>query len=91
MEALQSIQKEKESLEASIKDLNDGKDVLEEKKMAKNELTLKREVRGWSALFSMTVLMPFSRGYASNCPMPRKNSIVQSVMLKRNGTQANKL
>ena len=45
IEALQAIQQEKESLEASIKDLNDGKDALEKKKMAKNELMLKREVR----------------------------------------------
>ena len=43
-EALQAIQKEKETLEASLKDLTDGKDALEEKKMTKNELVLKREV-----------------------------------------------
>ena len=43
-EALQAIQKEKGGLEASLKDLTDGKDALEEKKMTKNELTLKREV-----------------------------------------------
>lgn len=48
-EALQAIQKEKGSLEASIKDLTDGKDILEEKKMTKNELALKREVCGWPA------------------------------------------
>ncbi|KAF9653021.1 hypothetical protein BDM02DRAFT_3265678 [Thelephora ganbajun] len=42
-EALQAMQKEKGALEASIKDLTDGKDVLEEKKTTKNELTLKRE------------------------------------------------
>lgn len=44
-EALQAIQKEKGALEASLKDLTDGKDILEEKKMTKNELALKREVR----------------------------------------------
>ena len=38
------IQKEKGALEASLKDLIDGKDGLEEKKMTKNELALKREV-----------------------------------------------
>lgn len=42
-ETLQAIQKEKGSLEASVKDLTDGKDILEEKKMTKNELALKRE------------------------------------------------
>jgi cell division protein FtsB len=44
-EALQAIQKEKGTLEASTKDLTDGRDALEEKKMTKNELALKREVR----------------------------------------------
>jgi len=43
-EALQAIQKEKGVLEASMKDLTDGRDVLEEKRMTKNELALKREV-----------------------------------------------
>jgi len=43
IEALQAIQKEREALEASLKDLADGKDALDEKKMTKNELALKRE------------------------------------------------
>lgn len=38
------IQKEKGALETSLKDLTDGKDSLEEKKITKNELALKREV-----------------------------------------------
>ena len=46
IEALQVIQKERGALEASTKDLTDGRDVLEEKKTTNNELVLKREVWG---------------------------------------------
>lgn len=91
IEALQAIQKEKESLEVSIKDLTDGKDALEEKKITKNELVLKREVRDWPAPCPTMALTPISRESVSNSATPRKNSIGQFVKLKRNGTQASKL
>jgi len=60
-EALQAIQKEKGALEASVKDLTDGKDVLEEKKMTKNELALKREVREQPELCPTIVLTTWQR------------------------------
>ena len=60
-EALQAIQKEKGALEASMKDLADGRDGLEEKKMTKNELALKREVRGWSTLYPVMVFTTWQR------------------------------
>ena len=44
MESLQVIEKEKQSLEVSNKELAEVKDQLEEKKIEKNELILRREV-----------------------------------------------
>ena len=60
-EALQAIQKEKGALEASLKDLTDGKDALEEKKMTKNELALKREVWESRPLFPRNITLTFSQ------------------------------
>ena len=57
IEALQAIQKEKGALEASIKDLTDGRDALEEKKVTNNELALKREVWEQPALSPVMVLI----------------------------------
>lgn len=90
-EALQAIQKEKWALEASLKDLTDGKDALEDKKTTKTELALKREVWKPAPLFSPHLCSRFLRESASSCSTPRKNSIAQSVMHMKNDMQASRL